>query len=558
MMQSKGEIVIVEEPQGSKKFRYSREPPAGEIQGVNTTRENPTHPSIKIINYTGEASIYVSCVRKDEPYAPHPHILTGKDCANGVCHISRFFTNANNPTILSFSGLRICCTKKDEIETRLRDRRNFRVNPFNVPNSVIDDVKSINMHGFRLCFQAIIRPDPEKPNHKIQFRPKVSQPIMNSAVYNELRIRNMCDPSSPSSGGKKILLFCNKISRDDIRIRFFEESVDKQEIWSEWVHSQNIYNDNGIAFLTPAYRRINIETVHDVFMELVRPSDNARSNPVRFRYIPTNNINMTTTRKQNKIDDLKDWFECFDTMQEDAQHQQPSTSGFQIKRQLDEMTLLLHSKDRQIEELLKQQETLQFNFVKQQELIKHLQGKIDLTTQEQYERSENLPKPNVQPRNQIQEQMEIPQLYNLENPGPSRVVEQILQNQNSYQDPQQNFSNMSISFDEVSSTDDHFLSDLCRQEIDKMVQGLELTENQEENNRQQSYQTHEPIHELRVNFNRQQSHQTHVQGLIPQLYNLVNPGPSSSVILQSVHLQHQSPYLDTESNSSKIMPKIYL
>jgi Rel/ankyrin family protein len=63
--------VIIEEQPAPKalRFRYECEGrSAGAIPGSNSTTENKTYPTIKVMNYTGRAVVVVSCVTKDFPY----------------------------------------------------------------------------------------------------------------------------------------------------------------------------------------------------------------------------------------------------------------------------------------------------------------------------------------------------------------------------------------------------------------------------------------------------------------------------------------------------------
>lgn len=53
-----------------------------------------------------------------------------------------------------------------------------------------------DLHSVRLCFQVIVRPDPNNPKHKIQFEPKVSQVIFDKAVLEDLKIHNISATSS--------------------------------------------------------------------------------------------------------------------------------------------------------------------------------------------------------------------------------------------------------------------------------------------------------------------------------------------------------------------------
>jgi c-Rel proto-oncogene protein len=51
------------------RFRYECEGRfAGSIPGANSTPQNKTYPTIKLMNYTGRAFVYVSCVTEDFPY----------------------------------------------------------------------------------------------------------------------------------------------------------------------------------------------------------------------------------------------------------------------------------------------------------------------------------------------------------------------------------------------------------------------------------------------------------------------------------------------------------
>lgn len=63
--------VIIEEQPAPKalRFRYECEGrSAGSIPGINSTPDNKTYPTIKVMNYTGRAVVVVSCVTKDFPY----------------------------------------------------------------------------------------------------------------------------------------------------------------------------------------------------------------------------------------------------------------------------------------------------------------------------------------------------------------------------------------------------------------------------------------------------------------------------------------------------------
>ncbi len=61
-------VEIVEKPEtNSMRFRYACEgDTAGSLLGVNSTDSEKTYPSIRILNYDGEAIVIASCVTIDK------------------------------------------------------------------------------------------------------------------------------------------------------------------------------------------------------------------------------------------------------------------------------------------------------------------------------------------------------------------------------------------------------------------------------------------------------------------------------------------------------------
>ena len=59
--------------------------------------------------------------------------------------------------------------------------------------------------------------------------PVVSNVIRDKKSCNDLQIVDISENSSPVEGGKKIMLFCDKVHKDDIEVHFstFTKSKDK-------------------------------------------------------------------------------------------------------------------------------------------------------------------------------------------------------------------------------------------------------------------------------------------------------------------------------------------
>ena len=75
----------------------------------------------------------------------------------------------------------------------------------------------------------------------------------------DLTICRLTETSGPVAGGKEILLFCDKINKDDIQVRFFEEKND-MVLWEGFGDFQpsDVHKQYGICFRTPRYKDIEV------------------------------------------------------------------------------------------------------------------------------------------------------------------------------------------------------------------------------------------------------------------------------------------------------------
>lgn len=236
----------------------------------------------------------------------HPHKLVGENCNNGICYIREFYTDRTNPTILSFRGLCIESCRKPDIPGILQERALLNINPFDLSVHGEDDL-SRDIHEVRLCFQVIYNLDPTNRARRAQFEPIVSQPITSKP---DVTIYDISDIYSPASGGKKIMIFCDKITKGDIEIRFYEEDANETQtlIGLGVFQLHNVHRNVAIAFNTPAYQLKPVEKRTDVFLEMVRKSDNERSNRIPFHYVP-DTINVDVASKHQKLENLQDLLE---------------------------------------------------------------------------------------------------------------------------------------------------------------------------------------------------------------------------------------------------------
>ncbi|PVD25976.1 hypothetical protein C0Q70_13643 [Pomacea canaliculata] len=275
-------VEIVEQPkQRGLRFRYQCEGrSAGSIPGEHSTNEKKTFPTIKIHNYKGQAIIVVSCVTKDpEPHCkPHPHSLVGRDCKKGVCTV-----RVKDASVVSFPQLGIQCAKKKDVEGALSLRKEINVDPY---QTGFDHASSnIDLNVVRLCFQVFL---PDASGQVTRVVPPVSShPIHDKKALNDLVICRVDKSSGRARGGDEVFLLCEKVGKDDIRVRFFEEE-NGEPVWESFgdFGQGDVHRQYAIVFKTPKYREEYITRPVNVSMQLMRPSDGELSDAIQFTYMP--------------------------------------------------------------------------------------------------------------------------------------------------------------------------------------------------------------------------------------------------------------------------------
>ncbi|KAF6207519.1 hypothetical protein GE061_015965 [Apolygus lucorum] len=278
-------VKILEQPASKAlRFRYECEGrSAGSIPGVNSTPENKTFPTIQIVGYKGKAVVVVSCVTKDPPYRPHPHNLVGKDnCKKGVCTVE-----VNNENMIAtFANLGIQCVKKKDIEEALKIREEIRVDPFRTKFTHKNQPSSIDLNAVRLCFQVFLEgPTPGK--FTVPLQPITSEPIYDKKAMADLVICKLSHCSGSVIGGNEIILLCEKVAKEDISVRFFEEKdgIIVWEGYGDFTPTQ-VHKQVAISFRTPRYRTLEIDQPVQALIQLRRPSDNATSEALPFQITP--------------------------------------------------------------------------------------------------------------------------------------------------------------------------------------------------------------------------------------------------------------------------------
>lgn len=89
--------------------------------------------------------------------------------------------------------------------------------------------------------------------------PVVSEPIYDKKAMSDLVICRLCSCSASVLGNTQIILLCEKVAKEDISVRFYEEK-NGETIWEalgEFQHT-DVHKQTAIAFKTPRYRKLDI------------------------------------------------------------------------------------------------------------------------------------------------------------------------------------------------------------------------------------------------------------------------------------------------------------
>ncbi|XP_067413370.1 nuclear factor NF-kappa-B p105 subunit-like, partial [Emydura macquarii macquarii] len=119
---------------------------------------------------------------------------------------------------------------------------------------------------------------------------------------SNLKIVRMDRTAGCVTGGEEIYLLCDKVQKDDIQIRFYEED-ENGGVWEGFgdFSPTDVHRQFAIVFKTPKYRDVNITKPAFVYVQLRRKSDLETSEPKPFLYYPEIKDKEEVQRKRQKL-----------------------------------------------------------------------------------------------------------------------------------------------------------------------------------------------------------------------------------------------------------------
>ncbi|KAL1263066.1 hypothetical protein QQF64_005805 [Cirrhinus molitorella] len=305
-------LQIIEEPkQRGFRFRYECEGPShGGLPGATSERNRRTYPTVKVSNYVGHARVEVQLVTHTDPPRVHAHSLVGRHCNdNGICTIDV----GPNDLTAQFSNLGILhVTKRGVVEVltkRLKEeKKRLKETGYKFTDAedqaVLQEAKELgknmDLNIVRLKFTAYLQDS--NGSFTRALKPVVSNPIYDSKSPNasNLKISRMDKTSGSVLGGEEVFLLCDKVQKDDIDIRFYEE--EEEGGWEAFgdFSPTDVHKQYAIVFKTPPYRCADIARPVTVFLQLKRKKGGDCSEPKQFTYIPHNQDKEEVQRKRMK------------------------------------------------------------------------------------------------------------------------------------------------------------------------------------------------------------------------------------------------------------------
>ncbi|EDW15839.1 nuclear factor NF-kappa-B p110 subunit [Drosophila mojavensis] len=297
---------IAEQPVEKFRFRYKSEMHGthGSLNGINSKRTPKTFPEVILRNYNGPAVIRCSLFQTNLD-SPHSHQLVVRKDERDVCDPHDLRVSQERGYVAQFINMGIIHTAKkfifDELLKKKKDRLVFKMGRRELSTKQVQELhqetereaKDMNLNQVRLCFEAFKIEDNQTWTPIAA--PVYSNPINNrkSAQTGELRITRLSKPTGSVMGNDELILLVEKVSKKNIKVRFFEENDDGETVWEAYAkfRESDVHHQYAIVCQTPPYKDKDVEREVGVSIELIRPSDDERSfPPLPFRYKPRDAI----------------------------------------------------------------------------------------------------------------------------------------------------------------------------------------------------------------------------------------------------------------------------
>nr|XP_056705480.1 nuclear factor NF-kappa-B p100 subunit [Euleptes europaea] len=302
-------LTIIEQPkQRGFRFRYGCEGPShGGLPGASSEKGHKTYPTVKISNYVGQARIEVDLVTHTDPPQVHAHSLVGKQCNEaGNCVVmvgpKDMTAQFNNLGVLHVTKKNMMEIIKEKLK---KQKIRSRVPPLTEPElEAIEQEakelkKTMDLSIVRLRFSAYLRDS--SGDFTLALIPVISDPIHDSKSpgASNLKISRMDKTAGSVRGGDEVYLLCDKVQKDDIEVRFYEDDENGWQAFGDFSPT-DVHKQYAIVFRTPPYHKSKIDRPVTVFLQLKRKRGGDVSDSKQFTYYPVVEDKEEVERKRKK------------------------------------------------------------------------------------------------------------------------------------------------------------------------------------------------------------------------------------------------------------------
>uniref|UniRef100_A0A8B9S7W1 Nuclear factor kappa B subunit 2 n=1 Tax=Apteryx owenii TaxID=8824 RepID=A0A8B9S7W1_APTOW len=303
-------LVIIEQPkQRGFRFRYGCEGPShGGLPGASSEKGRKTYPTVKICNYTGMARIEVDLVTHSDPPRVHAHSLVGKQCNEaGNCIMTvgpkDMTAQFNNLGVLHVTKKNMMEIMKEKLKQQKMRNRSHLLTEAELREIELEakELKKVmDLSIVRLRFTAYLRDS--SGNFTLALQPVISDPIHDSKSpgASNLKISRMDKTAGSVRGGDEVYLLCDKVQKDDIEVRFYEDDENGWQAFGDFSPT-DVHKQYAIVFRTPPYHKPKIDRPVTVFLQLKRKRGGDVSDSKQFTYYPVVEDKEEVERKRKKV-----------------------------------------------------------------------------------------------------------------------------------------------------------------------------------------------------------------------------------------------------------------
>ncbi|NXF42721.1 NFKB2 factor, partial [Oceanites oceanicus] len=296
-------------PQRGFRFRYGCEGPShGGLPGASSEKGRKTYPTVKICNYTGMARIEVDLVTHSDPPRVHAHSLVGKQCNEaGNCiaivgpkDMTAQFSNLGVLHVTKKNMMEIMKEKLKKQKMRNRSHLPTEAELREIELEAKELKKVMDLSIVRLRFTAYLRDS--NGNFTLALQPVISDPIHDSKSpgASNLKISRMDKTAGSVRGGDEVYLLCDKVQKDDIEVRFYEDDENGWQAFGDFSPT-DVHKQYAIVFRTPPYHKPKIDRPVTVFLQLKRKRGGDVSESKQFTYYPVVEDKEEVERKRKKV-----------------------------------------------------------------------------------------------------------------------------------------------------------------------------------------------------------------------------------------------------------------